>query len=299
MIRHCRHLIPILGLVFLTSACRSDEVSSSQGGATGAQVDGTGDNLELSNSSVSLSDCPQFIRIGTGSTVSFMSTPGYLANNACWYFSDLSQSCNTFCKNFYGVDSSAMNRLVNNYGSCEEIVKKLNPSQASKYLKAGPTTTPQAPAGSACAWIISGRFPNLAWYISSQSTLNTAAQNATTRQVCACDTEGYPNYVSLGLSYKNASGTIGKQGLPMIVKPTFLTARDAYHPLGPIVCRADPSTPLPDGLALENESCAIKGTPSQTLQSPKKFIIYAYDTKYSSGPFYRSNAAVVTLMINP
>lgn len=299
MSRWAIHLIVVVGTSFLLAGCRSDEPQLSQSPQGKEQTGIVAQDLDLSSSSVSLADCPNFVRIMNGSNVSNLSTPSYLSNNACWYFSDLSQSCEAFCKNFYGVDTSAMKQLVNNYAYCEEIVKKINPSQASKYLKASSSTTPQAPAGSACAWIISGKFPNLKWYIASQGTLNTKAQSTTTKQVCACDTEGFPNYMNLGLSYKNATGTSGRVGIPMLVKPTFLTAKDIYHQLGPIVCQTDKSTPLPPGLTLENATCNIKGTPSEALQSPQKFIIYAFDTKWSSGPNYRSNPAVVTLNITP
>lgn len=239
--------------------------------------------------------CPRFQVVDLKKR-SFSSTPSLLSNNACWYLSSTSNSCTDFCGKFYGVDTAAMNQIVNKASDCQEKIKALNPQQKDSF-KEGASNL--APTGSACAWVIKGKFPSTVWYMVSQSTFSASAKSAETKQLCACNTENYPDYVNLGLSYKNATGTSGKVGVRMSITPTYIAKKESGSSVrGPIECRADATSPLPDGLSFQPDTCIISGTPTTALTVSRRVKVTAYDKGYAeTAPSYKSNPAFVTISI--
>jgi hypothetical protein len=94
----------------------------------------------------------------------------------------------------------------------------------------------------------------------------------------------------------------------MKVRPTYLTgfindtnpsSNGTYTPAAKITsCVVEGSTPLPQGLALNQSNCEIYGTPTAALTQPITFTVYAINSRYNFDSIYgRSNPAPVTLNI--
>ena len=230
-----------------------------------------------------------------------------LQNDACWYLGSSRESCTNVCSHFYGVDTLKMPMMVNNPDLCDSTIRAMNPQQAGNYIKTTPTLA-QAPAGAACAWTIIGKFPNAKWYTSSGKTYSATASSPAATQVCACQTYQFPRYNGLGLTYRASTGTTGKAGVAMKVRPTYLTGsindvnsytNGTYGTATKITgCVTDVATPLPKGLTLNQSNCEISGTPTAALAQPVTITVFAINSSYNSDSIYgRSNPAPVTLNI--
>ena len=296
----------MISLFVIFASCRVDTIDQRHSSSTAANQNSS-EAVEFAATTATATPAPLWCPkawIQSGNVSSYTYDP-VLSDNACFYMGQSGESCNTICGHFYGVDATKSALLAKNANKCDAMIKTMNSQQTTNY-KLG--TANQAPAGVACGWLITGKYPNTAWYTVSGATLNPVTTNSAVSQVCACQVYDYPNYNGLGLTYHSAKGTSGNVNKPMSVIPTYLTGKIAdtnpytngkYSKETNSTCTVDPKTPLPAGLTLRPTNCEIYGTPTAVLAQPTTYIIYAIDSSYvDSSPLGKSNPAPVTLTIS-